>query len=190
MRSGGQQGKGHSNPWLWAFVDVLLVLTFVQSAFVFLALPQINPPASADPNIPPPGNIAVLACWPEGAIDVDLWLGAPNDKPVGYSRKSGKVWSLLRDDLGTALDETPINCESAFARATPAGEYVANVHCYSCTGPTTVQVEIALNGRLLVKREVVLQPKQERTVKAWRLDAAGVVTGGDEVYRPLRSDKK
>jgi hypothetical protein len=182
----------HSSAWLWAFVDVLLVLTFVQSAFIFLALPQINPPAAADPTIPPPGNIAVLACWPEGNTDVDLWATAPGEPvPVGYSNKSGRVWSLLRDDMGEVNDDGPTNCESMFARATPAGEYAINVHGYSLPfGAVTVHVEIAINGRLLVSRNMELQPKQERTVLAWKMNDAGTVVSHDEVYRPLRSATK
>jgi hypothetical protein len=175
---------------LWAFVDVLLVLTFVQSAFIFLVLPQINPPAAITPDIPPPGNIAVLACWPEGATDVDLWTKSPDGKPVGYSRKSGSVWSLLRDDLGEFGDSSKVNCESAFARATPAGEYVVNAHCYSCGGKTPVHIEIALNGRLLVARDMDLLPKQERTALRFVLDSAGEMVAHNEVYLPLRSANK
>lgn len=181
-----------SHVWLFAFVDVLLVLTFVLMSYAFMAIPLINPPAKDNPNMPPPGSIAVLACWPEGPIDVDLWTSGPGQEiATGYSNKSGRVWSLLRDDLGTAADDSPVNCESAFARITPAGSYVVNIHGYSLpTGPVTVHVEIALNGKLLAKTDMEIKPKQERTVLAWTMDAAGNVTGSNTVYHALRSAKK
>lgn len=175
---------------MFAFVDVLLVLAVVLMSYTLLALPQLNPPAEEQTK--PPGSISVLACWPEGPIDVDLWVDAPGQsKPTGYSTKSGEVWSLLRDDLGTTGDSSSINCENAFARATPTGEYVVNIHGYSLpTGPIPVRVEVALNGRLLVQETMTLQPKQERTVIRFTLDDSGSVTGNNKVLKPLRSAKK
>jgi hypothetical protein len=182
----------HSSAWLWAFVDVLLVLTFVQSAFIFLALPQINDPAKNADEAKPAGAIAVVASWPSGPIDCDLWVKSPDDAlPVGYSRKAGATWSLLRDDLGVAGDSSPINMENAFARALPAGEWIINVHGYSLpTGPVTVHVEASLNGRLIVSRDVVLKPKQERTVIRFALDGIGKVVAHNEVFAPLRGAGK
>jgi hypothetical protein len=176
-----------------SFRDVMLALNAVLSAVVLFALPQINPPARDNPDtLPPPGSLAVVAAWPEGNIDVDLWLKSPDDdKPVGYSRKDGKVCALLRDDLGTTNDGSPFNAENAFCRALPAGEYIANVHGYSVPADgVRVHFEIALNGRLLVSRDMDLKPKQERTVVRFTLDAAGNVTGSNEVYAPLRSANK
>ena len=121
-----------------------------------------------------------------------MWLGSPNDKPVGYSRKSGPVWSLLRDDMGIVNDDSPINCESLFARSTPAGEYVVNIHGYSLPTPTIVHVEVALGGVFLTKADMGLRVKQERTVIRFRLDADGKLVPGSEnqVFKPLRSAGK
>jgi hypothetical protein len=121
-----------------------------------------------------------------------LWFKSPDDNlPVGYSRKDGTVCALLRDDLGTTNDSSPINAENVFCRALPAGEYIANVHAYSVPAEgVTVHVEIAINGKLLVSRNMDLKPKQERTVVRFTLDAAGNVTGSNEVYAPLRSANK
>ena len=184
----GRDHSGHA--WLFAFVDVLLVLAVVQMSYTLLVLPQINPPAKEQQE--PPGNISVLACWPEGAIDVDLWTDAPGQKkPTGYSTKSGEVWSLLRDDLGTTGDSSIVNCENAYARAAPAGEYVVNIHGYSLpTGQVPVRVEVAMNGRLLVQETVNLRPKQERTVIRFTLDGSGAVGSSNKVFKPLRSEKK
>jgi hypothetical protein len=53
--------------------------------------------------------------------DVDLWVEAPGDRPVGYSNKSGQIFSLLRDDLGKSQDITDFNYEIAYSRGMPAG---------------------------------------------------------------------
>ncbi len=170
--------------------DILSNFLLGLTALVVLVLAQINPVARGNPDaLPPPGNIAVLVCWPSGPIDVDTWLGAPNDKPVGYSRKSGTVWALLRDDMGTVNDVSPTNCESAFARATPAGEYGINLHGYSLPGTVNVHVEISLNGSLLVSTNMDVKPKQERTVIRFTLDGKGDLVSGSEskVFKELRS---
>ncbi|TGV26318.1 hypothetical protein [Mesorhizobium sp. M4B.F.Ca.ET.143.01.1.1] len=167
-------------------MNMLLGLT----ALVVLVLAQINPIAKDQEALPPPGTIAVLACWPPGPTDVDVWVSDPKDtKPVGYSRKSGPVWALLRDDMGIVNDDSPINCESVFARSTPAGEFVINLHGYSIPSPVMVHVEISLNGALLDKTDMEIRAKQERTVIRFKLDGHGNLVPGSEnkVFKPLRS---
>lgn len=184
---------GGQHKWLFAFVDLLMALVAILAVAVFALASSVNPPAKDAPDMPPPGSIAVLMTWPQGDTDLDLWVDGPGQKvATGYSNKSGLVWSLLRDDLGNAGDTTPSNAESAFARATPAGEYTINVHAYNAAGEETVHVEVSLNGSLLVNTDMVLRPKQERTVIRFRLDENGHVVPGsaNEVYRPLRSAKK
>lgn len=179
--------------WLWTYADVLLLSFFAVCAYAFVAMQSINPPAKNNPDtLPPPGSLAMIAAWPEGNYDVDLWVKSPDDKlPVGYSRKDGTVCSLLRDDLGVTNDGSPLNAETTFCRALPAGEYQVNIHGYSVPADTiTVHVEVALNGRLLVSRNMDMKPKQERTVVRFTLDAAGNVVSSNEVYAPLRSANK
>ncbi|TIS18049.1 MAG: hypothetical protein E5X10_01100 [Mesorhizobium sp.] len=152
---------------------------------------QVNPKAKDQESLPPPGTIAVQACWPPGPTDVDLWVFGPkDDKGIGYSRKSGPVWSLLFDDMGIVNDDGPTNCEDAFARSTPAGEYIINVHGYSIPGPLTVSVKIALNGNLLTQPiNVEIRPKQERTVLRFKLDGQGKLIEGSQnrIFKAIRS---
>ncbi|MGY2995435.1 hypothetical protein [Mesorhizobium sp. URHB0026] len=181
---------GHHRDWPFGYIDQLLSFGNLLIGLLVVVFLSMNPPAKKNPDtLPPPGNIAVLMCWAPGPTDVDLWLGAPGDKSVGYSRKSGTVWALLRDDMGIVNDVSPINCESAFARATPAGEYVVNIHGYSLPETATIHIEVSLNGSLLVSTNLDLKPRQERTVVRFTLDGKGMIVPGtqSQVYQPLRS---
>lgn len=175
--------------------DLLMNMLLGLIALVIIIMFLISPKADANPEaMKPPGSIAVLACWPEGPTDIDLWADAPGQNvPTGYSAKSGLVWSLLRDDLGNSLDSSPANCESLFARSTPAGEFVINLHGYSLPkGPVTVRVDVSLNAMLLISADVDIRPKQERTVIRFTLDSAGKIIPGsvNQVFKKLRSANK
>jgi hypothetical protein len=169
-------------------LDAMFNFLGVVLFFLLVLLAQVNP--RANPEIAPPGNLVVSATWPEGNIDVDLWLGAPNEPAVGYSNKSGRTWSLLRDDLGTAQDGTPLNYESAFSRGMPDGEYAVNVRCYGCLAPPVpVNVEIRLaDGGLIWSGVVTLErDKQEKTALRWRMAGGAVVAGSQsQVFKQIR----
>lgn len=173
--------------------DVLLAMLLGVVAVVMFILPSVNPKAEADP-LDPPGNLVASIAWPAGRIDVDLWV-AHGDEPIGYSNKSGKVWSLLRDDLGTANDLSGLNFESAFTRGLPDGEYVVNVKCYGCAGavPVPVSVEVRLTEGPMVFRGVVslVKDKQERTAIRFRVRDGKVVVGSESsVFKPLSNGGK
>jgi len=129
---------------LWRDFVLLVAALFI--VIVLLVLHRINPPAQADVQ---PGDLAFLIVWPDGAVDVDLWLRCPGDNaPVGYSRKSGTTCDLLRDDLGAVGDIGNANFETAFSRGAPEGEYVVNVHLYrSMTRVWPVPVAIEVRQR-------------------------------------------
>lgn len=157
------------------------------AVIVILAL-KVNPPAT--PDIAQPGNIVVSAAWPEGSNDVDLWVQHAGDIAVGYSNKSGKVWSLLRDDLGNVNDSTPMNYESSFSRGIPDGEYAVNVKCFTCFGkfPVPVAVEVRLATGELIWRGVVdlVANKQERTAVRWRMaDGLVVKDSASSVFKKM-----
>lgn len=173
-------------------IDALFNFLGVLIFFIVALIAQVNPPT--DPQIDPPGNMIVSATWPAGAIDVDLWVRSPGDEAVGYSRKSGKVWSLLRDDLGTSNDSTPLNFESAFTRGLPDGEYIVNVRCYGCAGkvPVPVSVEVRLaTGVLIWSGSLTLvSDKQEKTALRFVMRGGKVVPGSaSHVFREIRGAK-
>jgi hypothetical protein len=113
---------------VWLDTALLMLGGFVLMTMLMMTV--MNPPAKASETdgVTAPGNVTVEMQWPDKLdADVDLWVQAPGDVPVGYSNKSGKVFDLLRDDLGMAQDMTDSNHEVAYSRGAPAGEYV-NVH--------------------------------------------------------------
>lgn len=142
---------------LLGFVDVLLLMV--------LALVVLLVPPTPEAESKPPGNLAAEIRWPDGMdADVDLWLKSPDDKPVGYSRRAGKTWNLLRDDLGMVRDHLLLNFETGFSRGIPDGEYIVNVHLYSSRhGIEPVPVDVAIilsspgiSGMTILKTSVTI----------------------------------
>ena len=180
---------------------ILLMLTgFVTVAVLMLA--HVNPKAAAAraEDSAPPGNVLVEATWPPDLdADVDLWVQAPGDVPVGYSNKGGAVFNLLRDDLGQQLDLSGLNYESSYARGVVPGEYTVNLHLYRNRAgapqvPVTVIVSskptVADPARQILMSKVELDHEgQERTVFRFRLTERGDVVPGSvtSLQRPLRS---
>ncbi len=165
------------------FRDVLMLTLLGFVTIVVLMLPHLHPPKAAT-AMRPPGNVVVEARWADGlASDVDLWVEGPGDGPVGYSRKSGTVFDLLRDDLGASHDLTRMNYEFAFSRGAPAGPYTVNLHLYNLKGEAlpigvdvVVSVRDARSGKMseIASRHVELTRQgEEMTVVRFRLDGHG-----------------
>lgn len=177
---------------------LLMVLGFV--AMVVWLLPHVNPPASQSDAVPP-GNVVVAITWPEGDTDVDLWVTGPGElNPVGYSNKGGVLFNLLRDDLGSMPDATPLNYENAYSRGLLEGEYIVNVHCYRCpVVPQRIDVEVSANdggsdkgSRIIATTTLELTANgQEKTALRFELDVAGklVPDSLNSIFRPLRNAK-
>jgi hypothetical protein len=180
----------------------LIMLTL--SGFVTVAvllLPHIgeSKARAAMENLEPPGNVIVEVRWPDQLdCDVDLWVQAPGDIPVGYSNKGGAIFNLLRDDLGRRADATEMNYEVSYSRGIPPGEYVVNVHLYRNSArvspvPVTVVASVKKSlaesaKQLLSTRVALTREGQELTVFRFRLDAAGALVPGSvgSLQRPLR----
>src|SRR5215468_11028759 len=135
---------------VWLDTALLMLGGFILMTVLMLSV--VNPPAKSAETAgdKAPGNVIVEAQWADSLdADVDLWVQAPGDRPVGYSNKSGAVFNLLRDDLGKADDITDHNYEVAYSRGMAAGEYIANVHMYRGIGvtyPVSVKVEARLQN--------------------------------------------
>lgn len=183
-------------------VITLALAGFVSS--VLLLLPHINPEAKAAASShEPPGNVIIEIRWPDGnTSDVDLWVQAPGDVPVGYSNRSGALFDLLRDDLGDVLDATDLNYEIAYSRGMAGGEYVANIHLYRNAAaiypvPVTMVVSVKQPGgtssRQILTTQLDLEREgEELTCLRFRLDAQGRLEQGSvhSLFKPLRAGTK
>jgi len=186
------------------FRDVLMLALAGFVAIVILLLPHLNPTGAKEVAADePPGNVVVEARWPDGlATDVDLWVQAPGDVPVGYSNKGGAVFNLLRDDLGTRADSTPLNYEVSYARGVVAGEYTVNLHLYrneADVRPVTTTVVVSVKPapdrsaeQILLSEVDLVREGQEITVFRFRLDPAGELVPGSVhgLPKPLREGSK
>src|SRR5690242_12753632 len=93
-------------PVLFAWNDLLLSLLACLLVAAFLISVQKKQEASKETDRSA-GNISVYVFWPDGIdADIDTHLRDPDGEHVYFSHKSGKIWSLLRDDLGSFNDVT------------------------------------------------------------------------------------
>jgi hypothetical protein len=183
------------------FRDVIMLALVGFVALVIIMLPHIQPPgAETTGEVTAPGNVIVEVRWPDEVdADVDLWVQAPGDLPVGYSNKGGAVFNLLRDDLGKRADVTGLNYETSYSRGIPPGEYTVNLHLYrnpSQTYPVQVTVVTSVKRdtaeraeQLLASKVLLLQDGEETTVYRFRLTEAGDLVAGSvhSLFRELRS---
>ena len=163
------------------FRDVILLALAGFVTVVLLLLPHVNPQATAEEASRSPGNVIVELRWPDDIdADVDLWVQAPGDSPVGYSNRAGTIFNLLRDDLGHLIDVTKLNYEFSFSRGVPTGEYTVNVHLYrnrSPRYPVPVTVVVSVKNSAQSSARQILMTKldlahegQELTAFRFKLD--------------------
>jgi hypothetical protein len=179
------------------------VITLALNGFIaaaILLLPHLNARVEAKQSDSPPGDVIVEATWPPAMdVDVDLWVEAPGDRPVGYSNKGGKIFNLLRDDLGRFADITDINYEVAYSRGIVAGEYAVNIHLYrngDGTYPVPVTVVASVKSadgqttkRIALTKLELTRLGEEITAFRFSLDDGGRPQNGSlhNVHKPLRS---
>lgn len=114
------------------FRDVIFLTLVGFIAMVIMLLPHIKKESVEEAkDHKAPGQVIVEMQWPPTMpFDVDLWVKAPGEQPVGFWNQGGIVFNLLRDDLGDEGDATKQNYEVSYSRGIPQGEYVVNIHMY------------------------------------------------------------
>lgn len=182
------------------FRDMIFLALCGFVSVVVLMLAHINPKGKqeADTSVPP-GSVIVEITWPNDLnTDVDLWVQAPGDLPVGYSNK-GEIFNLLRDDLGRHQDLLELNYETSYSRGIPAGEYIVNLHLYrnpSGVYPIPVAVAVSVKSdpaasarQILFSKVALKREGEELTVFRFSLDKRGNLVPGSvhNIQRPLRA---
>ena len=165
------------------FRDVILLALIGFVAMVILLLPHVHKAEEEPQDHRAPGNVIVEIHWPpELPYDVDLWVRAPRDVPVGFYNQGSEFFNLLRDDLGDEADATGLNYEISYSRGIPAGEYIVNVHMYGLlpSGVTVpVKVVVSVRRQFDVARQILestvnlVRRNQEETAFRFRLDEEG-----------------
>lgn len=184
---------------VWLDTALLMLGGFVLMTVLMMTV--MNPPAKSSEaeGVAAPGNVIIEAQWPDELdADVDLWVEGPGDRPVGYSNKGGRLFNLLRDDLGRAQDLTDYNYEVAYSRGAPAGEYVVSLHMYRGIGvtyPVTVKIVTSAKKnaddpatRLVTTTVELHRENQEVTALRFRLDSEGRLLSGsvNSLFKELR----
>jgi len=182
-----------------SFRDMLFLLVFAYLVIGAIALAHVRKKQEEQKGATPPGSLIVDIHWDDKIdADVDLWVQAPGDVPVGYSNKSGIIFNLLRDDLGHSGDPVSMNYEIAYGRGLWPGEYTVNAHLYrSADGhfPVPVTAKVSVRGadgevnnilRSMVQLDYV---GQETTIFRFKLDDKGHMVAGslNRVHKGLRS---
>lgn len=187
--------------------DMLTLLLCGFVACAVIAVPFINESKKANgagvSDAEPPGNVIIEARWDDKLrTDVDLWVQAPGDVPVGYSNKSGLIFNLLRDDLGSYADPTEVNFETSYSRGIPPGEYTVNLHMFRNLEniyPIWVRVVARIKkdteaGAATLASTRVRLDREGQEITAFRFtlnDQGDLVPGSlNAVFKPLRSARK
>ena len=181
MRSPFEDFADDSAGTVFRDVTLLALIGFV--AMVVMLLPHLNRAEEEPQDHRAPGNVIVEIHWPEEMpYDVDLWVRAPRDVPVGFYNQGSEHFNLLRDDLGDEADATGLNYEITYSRGIPAGEYIVNVHMYGLLPPglrIPVKVVVSVRKQYDVARQILqttvnlVRRNQEETAFRFRLDEEG-----------------
>lgn len=168
----GKEGVGFE----WAYRDLLVALLVVFMAMAALALVAATKVQSAGAR---QGSLVVQLHWDRARnADVDLWVKAPGDAPIGFSHPGDRHCNLLRDDLGRALDPESRNEELVVCRGQPAGEYVIDVMLYdSYDGSLPVALTVDVNrldagGVITVLHRRMELTRQGEQATVWRFELA------------------
>ena len=170
------------------FRDVIMLTLIGFVAMVIMLLPHVVPKEKKTEDQKAPGNVIVEMHWPSDIpVDVDLWVQAPDELPVGYWNQGGQTFNLLRDDLGAEGDATNENYEITYSRGIPAGEYTVNVHMYGPAPPdrvVPVSVTVSVRKKFdesqqILNTDIELTRRgQEKTAFRFRLTDEGDLVDG------------
>lgn len=148
-----------------AYIDLLInLLTGTVVLFILTTL-LIAPITKNTEGIKKNADYVITLEWPnELDCDVDLWIRDPLNNVVSYRFMEAGLMYFERDDMGKRrsvyeLDGKeividPDNKEFVTFRGTFVGEYIVNLHVYSCIDPIMKQ---ALQAGTLVEIPVTIE---------------------------------
>ena len=114
-----------------AYRDLTTLLTFCVLFMLMIALPFLAD-AAKQTDGSSAGAVYFEIGWPDGShVDVDMWVQAPGQMPVGYAAAKSKSCDLLRDDMGEEESPIPARYEDIYCRDKLDGEYLFNINLFS-----------------------------------------------------------
>lgn len=164
-----------------AYIDLLIALLMGIVVIFMLTTLLIAPITKENEGIKKNADYVITAEWPENVdCDVDMWVRDPLNNIVSYKIPESGLMYYERDDMGkrrsifdvsgreTVID--PDNKEYVTLRGTFPGEYVVNLHVYSCKAlneekglplgaPTNIPVTVELmriNPSLVSVKKVIV----------------------------------
>lgn len=176
----------HLTNTLFAWNDNLwlLVATFLIAMSILLVQLEASRTETKTKDDNAAGSISVYVFWKDGIdLDLDIHLRNAEDQHIYYANLSGKVWNLLRDDLGMIGDRDVRNFENAYSRGIIPGEYIVNVHAYRGTKemfPIEVEAEIIVaadskggkgSQKTFTQKVTLYKVKEEATLIRFTIDA-------------------
>ena len=131
-----------------AYIDLLLNLLTGTVVLLILTALLIAPITKKTEGIKKNADYIITMEWPEKIdCDLDLWVRDPMNNIVSYAMKESGMMYYERDDMGQRASifhidgkdmvVDPDNKEYITFRGTLEGEYVVNVHVYSCVDPNS-----------------------------------------------------
>ncbi len=195
-----KKSNGEPKGFGWAYRDFLTALVIIFMTLALLGIVFHNKNKSGIT----PGSLMVELYWPVQSMDdIDLWIEAPNDTPVGYIRPRGLSCDLLRDDLGPLHTRDSRNYELVVCpKIIPNQEYIVNVMLYDINGiPTGVPVKAkirisetrnGINKTLLRKSTIFTYQGQETTMVRFKIRKRGGIVPGsiNTLFKRLFLGKK
>jgi hypothetical protein len=181
-----------------AYIDLLInLLTGTVVLFILTTL-LIAPITKNNEGIKKNADYIITLEWPEAVdCDVDLWVRDPLNNIVSYKIPESGLMYFERDDMGKRRSVYDINGEEVVIdpdnkeyitlRGTFPGEYVVNLHLYSCLSsqsnlglpvdepievPVIVEV-IKINPSLVVEKTIHMKMDfvwQEKTAIRFVMD--------------------
>lgn len=130
------------NKRLTSYIDLSLLLMMAFLVLFVLAFFHINPKALNSKDSETKDLYMIVLSWnDESSDDIDIWLGTPDNKKIGYPSqfRNQPIAYLDRDDRGLYNDtiiidgqitEIKLNREVVGIRKDVNGEYIVNLHYF------------------------------------------------------------
>lgn len=217
--SATQTNRAHRRfGFLWAFVDFLTAFNaFLTVLLVLIIVSLTSQTEETEAGLVKNAEYIMSMTWPpEDDCDFDIWVRNPNGNTIYFGARDLDHMNIERDDMGRLTDTIIINgvvvpdvenAEYVTLRTFYEGEYLVNIHAYSCRdadrmpvnvgqkmNPISVSIEINKinpNFTTVFKEEVVFDEVwQEKTAVRFKLNAQGMFTYVDNIYEKLVTTTK